>query len=102
MKTSRRSPWIEALDDDAYPPLEQDIKTDITVVGAGIAGVSTAFFLLTQTEVSVTLIDAKKIAHGATGHNAGQVALYFEKPFQEIVTEYGIEKALDAQKALFR
>lgn len=57
---------------------------------------------MTQTDLSVTLLEAKKIARGATGHNAGQVVLYFEKPFQEIVREYGLEQAVDGQKALFR
>lgn len=57
---------------------------------------------MTQTELAVTLIEAKKIARGATGHNAGQVVLYFEKPFQEIVREYSLPKAIDGQKSLFR
>jgi hypothetical protein len=28
--------------------------------------------------------------------------LYFEKPFQEIVHEYGLDRAIDGQKCLFR
>lgn len=50
----------------------------------------------------MSLVEAKKIARGATGHNAGQVVLYFEKPFQEIVKEYGLPKSIDGQKSLFR
>ena len=50
----------------------------------------------------MTLLEGKKIARGASGHNAGQVVLYFEKPFQDIVREYGLEKAIDGQKSLFR
>lgn len=45
--------------------------------------------------MSISLVEAKKIAHGATGHNAGQVVLYFEKPFQDIVKEYGIKQAIE-------
>jgi glycine/D-amino acid oxidase-like deaminating enzyme len=48
----------------------------------------TAYMLLMHTSHKVTLIEAKRLAHGATGHNAGQVAAYFEKPFDEIVEEY--------------
>lgn len=96
------SPWIEQLQDIDYPPLNQNTKTDIVVIGAGIAGVSTAYQILTQTDLHVSLVEAKKIARGASGHNAGQVVLYFEKPFREITEQYGLEMAVDGQKSLFR
>jgi glycine/D-amino acid oxidase-like deaminating enzyme len=103
MTFTNHSPWVEQLDDSIdYPALSTNKKADIVVIGGGISGVSTAFQILTQTELTVSLIEAKKIARGATGHNAGQVVLYFEKPFQEIVREYGLPKAIDGQKALFR
>lgn len=103
MQYPNHSPWIEQMDlTVSYPPLDAHQKADIVIVGAGIAGVSTAYQILTQTDLSVVLLEAKKIAHGASGHNAGQVVLYFEKPFQEIVHEYGLQKAIEGQKALFR
>lgn len=97
------SPWLEQLDQSIdFPSVVSHGKADIVVIWAGIAGVSTAYQILTQTDLEVTLLEGKKIARGATGHNAGQVVLYFEKPFQEIVREYGLEKAIDGQKSLFR
>ena len=54
------SPWIEQLQDIDYPPLNQNTKTDIVVIGAGIAGVSTAYQILTQTDLHVSLVEAKK------------------------------------------
>lgn len=103
MGNSNHSPWVEQLDQTIdFPGLVSHEKTDIVVIWAGIAGVSTAYQILTQTDLTVTLLEAKKIARGATGHNAGQVVLYFEKPFQDIVREYGLEKAIAGQKALFQ
>ncbi len=103
MEFLNHSPWIEQLDQTInFPALISREKADIVIIGGGIAGVSSAYQLLTKTELSITLLEAKKIARGATGHNGGQVVLYFEKPFQEIVKEYGLEKAIDGQKALFR
>lgn len=100
---SNHSPWIEQLDQSIeYPSLARDTETDIIVIGAGIAGVSTAYQILTQTDLHVSLVEAKKIARGASGHNAGQVVLYFEKPFQEITQQYGLDMAIDGQKSLFR
>lgn len=59
------------------------------------------YHILQYTKNRVVLLDSHKIAHGATGHNAGQVAPYFEKPFDEIVSQYGLEKAHDAQQAVW-
>lgn len=98
MAFANRSPWIHQLDQDRVPLLlHGDIETDITVVGAGIAGVSTAFFLLTQTNKKVVLVDGGRIAHGATGHNAGQITSYFERSLADISEEFGPALTKDAQ-----
>lgn len=96
-----KSPWLEQLDQNRIVNrLEQDIQTDLVVVGGGIAGMTTAYYLLKKTTKKVVLIEAGKIAHGATGHNAGQVVAYFEKPFHEIVKEYGQSLAIKAQDGI--
>lgn len=103
MNFPNHSPWIEQLNHSIeYDALSDNQKADIVVVWAGISGVATAFQVLMQTELSVVLIEAKKIWHGATGHNAGQVVLYFEKPFHEITKDYGLDMAIEWQKCLFR
>lgn len=80
--------------------LPGDIETDVVIVGAGIAGISTAFFLLKNTDKKVVVVEKGKLAHGATGHNAGQIASYFERPFYELADEFGLEKAAEAQKSI--
>jgi glycine/D-amino acid oxidase-like deaminating enzyme len=95
------SPWIEQLDKDRpVKKLTSDIKTDVVIVGGGIAGISTAFFTLKYTDKSVVIIEKSRLAFGATGHNAGQIVSYFEKPFYKMVDEFGMEKAGEAQKAI--
>jgi len=88
-----KSPWIYQLDRDRkYDQLKKDIDTDVVIVGAGIAGISTAFFLLKYTNKRVVLCDKNKPAHGATGHNAGQVLAGFERPLTDMVKEFGFDK----------
>lgn len=95
------SPWIHQLDKSRTSrSISSDEKTDIAVIGAGIAGVSTAFFLLKHTDKKIILIEADKLAHGATGHNAGQITSNFEKPFSEMVSEFGLESACEAQRSI--
>jgi glycine/D-amino acid oxidase-like deaminating enzyme len=95
------SPWLAQLRHTRPPvPLSQNVETDVCVIGAGIAGVSTAYFLLKYTQKKVVLIEAGKVAHGATGHNAGQITSYFETPFSELVRRYGVSLAREAQHAI--
>ena len=96
-----RSPWIEQLRRDVAPrPLVADATSDVAVVGAGIAGASTAFFLLERTNRSVMLIERDQLARGATGHNAGQLTTEFERPLRELVAAYGFDMAMEAQRTI--
>lgn len=95
------SPWIQQIKNkrDAFS-LNRDLNCDVAVVGGGIAGITTSFFILTQTNLNVVLIEADKVAHGATGHNAGQIASYFERPLSDLVDEFGFDLALDGQRSV--
>ncbi len=96
-----RSPWLDHLQSNrVFTVLTQDHTTDIAIVGAGIAGISTAYFLLKKTKKRVAIIEANRVAHGATGHNAGQLVSYFERPFSDIAKEFGLKKATEGQKAV--
>jgi glycine/D-amino acid oxidase-like deaminating enzyme len=97
----KRSPWTHQLPHrQKFPSLNASRKDDVVVVGAGIAGITTAYFVLTKTSRSVTLFEATRVAHGATGHNAGQLAQYFERPFVELVQEFGPLLAADGQRGI--
>ena len=53
-----------------HPPLTGQVEVDVCIVGAGIAGVSAAWEL-TQRGKSVVLLEAKRVAWGASGRNGG-------------------------------
>lgn len=95
------SPWLAQLNRTRpVSSIESDSATEVAIVGAGIAGVVTAYCTLRDTEHSVTLVEADRVAHGATGHNAGQVTSYFERPFETIVKEFGLELAVEGQRSV--
>lgn len=95
------SPWLFQLNRQRpVSELADHARTDVAIVGAGISGVVTAFFTLKYTDKKVILVDAGKVAHGATGHNAGQITSYFERPFQDIVREFGLPMAAAGQAAV--
>lgn len=96
-----RSPWIEEVSADRPAvSLKSDVTTDVVIVGAGIAGMSTAFFLLTNTTKKVIVLEQGRVAHGATGHNAGMVVSVFERPLQELAREFSPMMAADGQREI--
>ncbi len=96
-----RSPWLYQLDPArASQALERDLEPGVAIVGAGIAGIATAFFALKYTGKTVVVLERHKLAHGATGHNAGQVTSYFERGFASLAEEFGLELAAAGQKAV--
>lgn len=52
--------------------LNQNIKTDILIIGGGITGISTAFYLK-DSNLNITLIEANKIGSGATINTTGKI-----------------------------
>ena len=63
--------WMHGLDFPATTALNQDIKADICVVGAGISGLTTAY-LLAKAGKSVVVLEAKAIGGGETGRTTAQ------------------------------
>ncbi len=98
-----KSPWLAELNRKRdLLVLQADASCDLLVVGGGIAGLMTAYFLLTQTSQKIILLEAGKVAHGATGHNAGQMVSGFEKGFKSLVERYGLTLATRAQQDILQ
>jgi gamma-glutamylputrescine oxidase len=54
--------------------LARGLSTDIAVVGGGLTGVSTAWHLRERhPDLGVALVEARRLGHGASGRNGGQV-----------------------------
>src|SRR5437763_1634216 len=73
-----RSPGIAQLAAGGPPrPLAVVLAADGGVVGAGSAGVATAFCILRNPREGVGLLERHRVARGATARNAGQLTTYF-------------------------
>lgn len=76
-----------------YPPLAADTTADVAIVGGGIAGIATAYFLARRGATSVVL-EARGVAEAASGRNAGFLLAGVAENFVAASRRYGSANAL--------
>ena len=84
--------WIETADLDALAPLQADVRADVCVIGAGIAGLTTAY-LLAREGRSVVVLDDGRPGSGQTGVTTAHLAYEIDDRYVEMVRLHGIEGA---------
>jgi glycine/D-amino acid oxidase-like deaminating enzyme/nitrite reductase/ring-hydroxylating ferredoxin subunit len=102
MKTvsaSTGSIWLEDVELPSPPPLERNLKTDVCIVGAGMAGLSTAY-LLTRAGRKVVVIDDGGIASGQTQLTTAHVSNVPDVRYTAIERARGAERMRQAAEAL--
>ncbi|HHL2031345.1 TPA: FAD-dependent oxidoreductase [Clostridium perfringens] len=93
-----KSVWSESYKFRKREALNKDIKTDVLVIGAGIAGILTAY-MLKQKGRDVVLIDAAEIASGNTKNTTAKITSQHDLIYSKLITEFGEEKARQYAKA---
>ncbi|MGQ0764734.1 MAG: FAD-dependent oxidoreductase [Gemmatimonadota bacterium] len=76
----------------AFEPLERSLDTDVCIVGAGIAGLSAAYFLQDR-GLSVVILDDGRIAGGMTRVTTAHLTNAIDDRYFEIERIHGIEGA---------
>lgn len=82
------SVWVAGVDPLDRPPLERDTQTEVCVVGAGIAGLTTAY-LLAGAGRAVIVLDDKPIAGGQTHRSSAHLSCILDDRFTEIARIHG-------------
>src|SRR5471030_1983164 len=80
---------------NAVPPrplLQDDVETDVCVIGAGYTGLSSALFLL-ENGFRVTVLEAAKVGFGASGRNGGQIVNSYSRDIDVIERSVGPKQA---------
>lgn len=84
--------WRIHSDIPSFQTLQEDIHTDVTIVGGGITGITTAY-LLSLEGVKVTIIDAGRLFNGTTGHTTAKVTSQHGIIYDELIQHFGEEQA---------
>lgn len=86
------SSWMTTAEVPTKSPLNENTRADVCVVGAGIAGLSTAY-LLSREGVSVVVLDDGPIGGGMTGRTTAHLTNALDDRFFEIEHLHGLEGA---------
>jgi glycine/D-amino acid oxidase-like deaminating enzyme/nitrite reductase/ring-hydroxylating ferredoxin subunit len=87
-----KSYWREKHSISSFPPLNENLSTDVLIVGAGITGV-TAAYLLAKEGVQVTVIEGSEIVSGTTGFTTAKVTAQHGPIYHQLIETFGEEKA---------
>lgn len=84
--------WVDSTAGTAYPRSTNPVEADVAVVGAGIAGISTATFLAEEGH-DVVLVEANEVARQTTGHTTAKVTVGHGLRYHTLLDLFGEEKA---------
>ncbi|WP_412063296.1 NAD(P)/FAD-dependent oxidoreductase [Rubrivirga sp. IMCC45206] len=70
------------------------VEADVAIVGGGVIGTATAFALRDLApDLRVVIVEAERLAHGASGRNAGFLLLGTHADYASAVATYGRDRA---------
>ena len=86
------SVWAETARIPAFPPLEGDTRTDVLIVGGGMAGLLCAY-LLKQAGVDCLLVEAGRICGGISRNTTAKLTSQHGLCYDKLLKSLGAEKA---------
>jgi glycine/D-amino acid oxidase-like deaminating enzyme len=101
---AQRSWWLrEALAAEPgtpCPPLKEDIKADVVIVGGGFTGLWTAYFLTeANPNLRVVVLEQDICGGGPSGRNGGFASGWWDE-LDGLITLYGADAAVRACRAI--
>ena len=84
--------WYKDEKRVSFPTLERDTKTDVLIIGGGIAGILCACFLERE-GVEYILVEADRILRGVSGNTTAKITIQHGLIYDNIIRKYGLSAA---------
>src|SRR5919198_1353166 len=85
---STTSVWMRQSTEKVFPPIEGEQEADVCIIGAGIAGLTTAYHLV-QEGRSVIVLDDGPVGGGETGRTTAHLANALDDRYFELEKIHG-------------
>ena len=95
--------WLQQVGSTARRPrLEGDRRTDVAIVGGGLTGLWTAYYLKkARPELDIVVLEKEYAGFGASGRNGGWVSAEPPGQLRRYAKARGPESARNLQRAMF-
>lgn len=80
--------WINQANSQAYPTLSNSTNASIVIIGGGLCGLATAYYLAQKTK-DIIIVEANQIAYGASGRSTGKISAQHGYIYHDLLTRYG-------------
>lgn len=84
--------WPETSELPRFQSLKKDTKTDVLIIGGGLAGLLCAY-MLQKAGISCVLTEAERICGGATKNTTAKITLQHRLIYHKLLNHLGPEKA---------
>ena len=84
--------WTKTVNIPSFPSMEGDIKTDVLIIGGGMAGILCAHFLEEQ-GVDYVLAEGREVCSGVTKNTTAKITSQHGLIYQKIAKQRGMEMA---------
>jgi glycine/D-amino acid oxidase-like deaminating enzyme/nitrite reductase/ring-hydroxylating ferredoxin subunit len=85
-----QTPWLEDVSLPEISPLSADLTADVCIIGAGIAGLTTAY-CLSREGINVIVVEAGQIGNGETGRTTAHLSNAIDDRFVTLEQMHGVE-----------
>ncbi len=84
--------WQAKSNIPSFKKLNKSIKTDVLIIGGGLAGILCAY-MLDKANVKYALVEAKTICSGITKNTTAKITSQHGLIYDKLIKEFGVEKA---------
>lgn len=87
-----KSIWHKSVKLPKFPQLQGNVNTDILIIGGGIVGILTAYFLK-QNNIDCILVEKGYICQGTTSHTTAKITYQHGLVYNKLLKKSGLETA---------
>lgn len=84
--------WRSTTELPTYGKLKETVYVDVAVIGAGIAGITTAY-LLAKEGIKVALVEMNRVLEGTTGYTTAKITTQHGMMYDKLIQHFGEEQA---------
>lgn len=86
------SVWEKTSNGFGFESLKQDIKTDVLIIGGGMAGILCAY-LLERSGIPYVLVEAQTIGSGITKNTTAKITSQHGLIYDKLIREFNVDQA---------